>query len=46
MRLVWDRPGHACLAVVREMHVKELLENLRRLARRVELIGRIRVSPT
>ena len=44
MRLINDRPGHACLAATRKMRVEELIKKLEDVASRAEYLGRIKVG--
>lgn len=45
LKIVHDRPGHASLTVTKRTSVPELIKKLEVVARKLEKIGRMRVSP-
>ncbi|SBS29198.1 hypothetical protein MSP8886_01472 [Marinomonas spartinae] len=44
LKIVHDRPGHASLTVTKRIRVPELIQKLEIVARKLEKIGRMRVS--
>ncbi len=45
LKIVHDRPGHASLTVTKRTSVPELIKKLEVVARKLEKIGRMRVTP-